>query len=62
MPKPKKEAHPFSIRMATDIYERMDNYCLETGVPKTVVIERAINMYLDDYDATQEKLKKLKQN
>lgn len=59
MPKPKKDARPFSIRMATDTYNRMDKYCEETGVPKTTVIERAINMYIDDYEEKQEQLKKI---
>ena len=61
MSKPKKDARPFSIRMAVETYNRMDKYCAETGVPKTTVIERALNMYLDDYEETQEKLKHLKE-
>lgn len=60
MPKQKKDSCPFSIRMATDIYNRMNKYCEDTGMPKTTVIERAIIMYLDDYDETQEQLKQLK--
>ena len=62
MPKPKKDSRPFSIRMATEIYDRMEKYCEDTGVPKTAVIERAICMYLDDYEETQEQIKQLKQN
>ena len=62
MSKQKKEYRAFSIRMAADIYCRMEKYCEETSVPKTAVIERALCMYLDDYEATQEQLKQLKQN
>ena len=61
MPRLKKDYRPFSIRMAADTYDRMNNYCEETGVSKTAVIERAINMYLDDYEAKQEQLKQLKE-
>lgn len=59
MAKPKKDARPFSVRMAVDTYDRMDKYCEETGVPKTAVIERAISMYIDDYEEKQEQLKQL---
>ena len=62
MPRAKKEYRPFSIRMASNIYERMHEYCENTGVPKTAMIERAISMYLDDYEETQKQLKQLKQN
>lgn len=61
MPKVKKDSRAFSIRMATDVYDRMDKYCKETSVPKTAVIERAICMYLDDYEETLNQLKQLKQ-
>lgn len=61
MPKNKKESHAFSIRMAKEIYERMEKYCEETSVPKTAVVERAICMYLDDYEETRKQLKELKQ-
>lgn len=29
----------------------MEDYCAETGVPKTTIIEKAIAMYIDDYEA-----------
>ena len=48
--------------MAADVYNRMEKYCEETSVPKTAAIERALCMYLDDYEETQEQLKQLKQN
>lgn len=62
MPKIKKDSRAFSIRMAAEIYDRMEKYCAETSVPKTAVVERAICMYLDDYEDTRKQLKQLKQN
>lgn len=62
MPRAKKEYRPFSIRMASNIYDRMDKYCEDTGVPKTAMIERAISMYLDNYEETQRQLRRFKQN
>ncbi len=50
MPRQKKESQPFSIRMNKAIYERLNEYCEESGQSKTVAIERAISMYIDDYD------------
>lgn len=57
MPRQKKESQPFSIRMDKIIYERLKEYCEETGQPKTVAIERAISMYIDDYDGKKRMIK-----
>lgn len=46
----KKESQPFSIRMDKAVYERLNEYCEESGLSKTVAIECAISMYIDDYD------------
>ncbi len=50
MARQKKEAHPFSIRMDKETYDRLVDYCERSGQPKTLAIERAINMFIDDYD------------
>ena len=50
MARAKKDYHPFSIRMETDTYERLQEYCRISGQPKTVAIERAINMFIDYYE------------
>ena len=44
------------------IYGRIEKYCEETSVRKTAVIERALCIYLDDYDETCKRLKQLKRN
>lgn len=46
----KKEAHPFSIKMDSEIYRRLEEYCEKSGQSKTCAIERAVTMYIDDYD------------
>ncbi len=56
MPRPKKDSQPFSIRMATPVMDRLTKFCEETGQPKTVAVERAISMYIDDYDSKQQRL------
>lgn len=58
MPKPKKDNHPVTIRMEESVYERLCEFCEESGQSKTIAIERAIMMYVDDYDKTMKLLNK----
>lgn len=58
MPRAKKDNTPTSFRLATDVYERLVAFCEETGQPKTVAVERAITMYIDDYERKQDFLRK----
>ena len=53
-----KYSHPFSIRMEDGIYDRLTEFCEESGQSKTVAVERAITMYIDDYEKKQQKLQK----
>ncbi|MFR6218281.1 MAG: hypothetical protein ACLUKO_15625 [Enterocloster bolteae] len=59
MARPKKESHPFSIRMEKETYDKLVVYCEESGQPKTLAIERAVNMFIDDYYEKQAKLKEI---
>ncbi len=56
MPREAKEYKAFSSRMDKATFERLEQFCKEAGQSKTVAIERAINMYIDDYDAKMKKL------
>ena len=58
MPRLKKEAVPTSFRLQADLAERLKRFCEESGQSKTTAVERALTMYIDDYD---EKMKKLKE-
>ena len=58
MPRAKKENTPTSFRLSTAVYERLERFCEESGQSKTVAIERAVSMYIDDYDAKMQKLNK----
>ena len=49
MPRVKKENTPTSFRLSTTVYERLEKFCEESGQSKTVAVERAITMYIDDY-------------
>jgi len=48
MSRQKKEYSPVSIKMDKTVFERLQSYSEESGVPKTTVIERAISKYLDE--------------
>ena len=48
-----KEYKPVTIRMEMTVYDRLSDFCEESGQPKTVAIERALNMYMDDYEKKQ---------
>ncbi len=58
----KKDNTPTSFRLATDVYERLERFCEESGQSKTVAVERAITMYIDDYEAKMKIIEKGKSN
>lgn len=60
MPRPKKDNHPLSMRIDKNIYERLNQYCADSGQTKTMAIERALVSYMDDYYHQQDELKKIK--
>ena len=57
MAKKTKESQPFSIRMDKPTFDRLNQFCEKSGQSKTIAMERAINMYIDDYDAKMELFK-----
>ncbi|MBQ1733984.1 MAG: ribbon-helix-helix protein, CopG family [Lachnospiraceae bacterium] len=56
MPRTKKDNVPVSFRLAKEVNERLEQFCKDSGQSKTVAVERAIIMYIDDYEAKQKKL------
>ena len=51
MARPKtKDYKPLTVRMDAAVYDRLDEYIQESGQSKTVAIERALTMFIDDYD------------
>lgn len=43
----KKEGALFSAKIEKTIFDRLTDYSDTTGIPKTRVVEQALNMYLD---------------
>lgn len=56
MPRAKKENVPVSFRLAKEVNERLEQFCQDSGQSKTVAVERALIMYIEDYEAKQKKL------
>lgn len=50
MAKTKKDSKPLSIRMDRSTFDRLNEYCGDSGQSKTIAIERAINQYIDNYN------------
>ncbi len=49
MARAKKENVPVSVRMEKSIYDKLTRFCEDAGQSKTVAVERAVEMYIDDY-------------
>ena len=52
MARQKKEGERFCCYLRKDILESLTNYSNDTGIPKTVVVEKALLKYLVDMDKT----------
>ena len=59
MVKQKKDSKPMSLRMDSVTFNRLQSYCNQSGQSKTIAIERAVNKYIDEYDARLKKLETL---
>lgn len=56
MARPKKESAPISFRLDVAVLERLNRFCEDSGQSKTIAVERAITMYIKDYEEKQKKL------
>ena len=59
MARPKKNGTYLNVCIETPIYKRLELVCEEAGQSKTVAVERALMLYLDNYEVKQKKLKAL---
>ena len=49
----KKDWPARTFRLSPELLERLDAYCVRTGVSKQFVAEKAIAMYLEDVDESR---------
>lgn len=59
MAKPKKNGTYLNVCIETPIYERLEAMCDDAGQSKTVAVERALTMYLNEYEENQRLLRDL---
>ena len=59
MAKPKKNGTYLNVCIETPIYVRLEAMCTDAGQSKTVAVERALTLYLNEYEEKQRKLKEL---
>ena len=48
-----------NVCIETPIYERLEKLCEDAGQTKTVAVERALTLYLEDYEERQKLLREL---
>lgn len=46
MPRLKKDGKPVSFKLKSEICSRLDAYSETSGIPKTIIVERALDKYL----------------
>lgn len=49
MPREKKESKKFNINLALQTYEKLENFCKDTGLTKTMATERILDRFFDEY-------------
>ena len=58
MPRAKKDGKILNCYVDRKIFEKLEQYCNETGIPKTSVVEKALGQYLTQFEALMNKKKK----
>ena len=48
MPREKKDAKNFACKFDREIFERLEEFCELAGQNKTLVVERAVEKYLEE--------------
>ena len=49
MSKPKKDWKALNIKIQSGVYEELEKYCEETGLSKTVAVERILSKAFKEY-------------
>ena len=62
MARPKKNGTYLNVCIETPIYEQLSALCEEAGQTKTVAVERALSLYLKEYEEKQKLLRELEQS
>ena len=55
MGRPAKDSKALNLRLDSKVWDRLEEYCQETGITKTTAVERILTAY---FDVRDEKIKK----
>ena len=50
MPKPRKDWKALNIKIQSSVYDELEKYCEETGLSKTVAVERILSKVFKEYE------------
>ena len=53
MPRPKKEYSPITVKLDKELFDRLSEYCEVAGQTKTVAVERALKLYIEQYESKE---------
>ena len=49
MPRPKKDAKSLNIKLDSSVHEKLEQFCEETGMNKTIAVEKILSQFLVTY-------------
>ena len=55
MPRSKKDAKILNVKLASPVYEQLDQFCEESGLSKTVATEKILGQFFGIYFEKPEK-------
>ena len=55
MGRPKKDGKDLNCYLRSDIFEKLERYCEETGLTKTTAIERALEKTFNEHEKEKKK-------
>lgn len=58
MPRAKKDGKFLNCYVDKEILKKLEQYCGETGIPKTSVVEKSLGQYLMQFEALMDKKKR----
>ena len=59
MARPKKNGTYLNVCIETPVYERLVGLCNDAGQTKTTAVERALSLYIDEYEKRQRRLREI---
>lgn len=59
MPRPKKDGKVLNIKLSVSVYDKLEEFCDESGQTKTLAVERFLNKCLNEYFSKPESERKI---